>query len=48
MRMTKTREMIGAIFAIVLVILFAAIATGLFGWNIPVLRDIANALGVGG
>lgn len=48
MRMTKTREIFGAIFALVLLVIFAAIATGLFGWNIPVLRDIANAMGVGG
>ena len=47
LRWTQIRAFIGAIFAIAVLILFAAIAAGLFGWNVPVLSDIANAIGIG-
>jgi len=45
---TKVREIIAAIFAILLVILFAAVGAALAGWNIPILRNITDALGIGG
>ncbi len=47
LRWTQIRAFIGGVFAIAILILFAAAATGLFGWNIPILSDIASAIGIG-
>lgn len=42
MRWTKFRETVGAVFAVALVVLLVA-AIGVYaGWNIPILRDIAD------
>jgi Na+/H+ antiporter NhaA len=47
LRWTQIRAFIGAIFAIAVLFLFVSIAADLFGWNVPVLSDIANAIGIG-
>lgn len=39
-RMTKVRGFLGAVFAIVILIVFVAIAARVLGWDIPVLNDI--------
>ena len=46
MKATKVRQSIAALVAIALIIVFAAIATGIFGWNIPLLKDLAEVMGV--
>ena len=48
MKATKVREMFMGLVAIVIIVVVAALASAVFGWNIPVLRDIAAALGMGG
>ena len=48
MSMTRMREAIAAIVALLLVFVMAVAATGVFGWNIPVLSNLANMLGIGG
>lgn len=47
MKMTKMREVFAAIFAIVIVVLMAAIGAAMAGWRIPILSAISDALGVG-
>lgn len=42
----KAREVMGAIFAIVLVFALLVGMTAIFGWNIPIISDIAGALGL--
>lgn len=42
----KIRQAATALFGILLIILCASVATGLFGWNIPGLRAIADLIGV--
>jgi hypothetical protein len=44
----KVRGYLGAVFAVVVLIGFAAVATKSMGMNIPILRNIAGALGVSG
>jgi hypothetical protein len=44
-RMTKVRGFIAAVVAIVLLIVFAAIVTSSMDMNVPVLQDIADAIG---
>lgn len=44
----KIRAFFGAVFAVVVLIGFAAIATTALGMNIPILRDIAAFFGVSG
>ncbi|MFO7974246.1 MAG: hypothetical protein R6V12_06405 [Candidatus Hydrogenedentota bacterium] len=39
-RMTKIRAFLGAVFAIVILIVFIAIAARVLGWDIPVLNDM--------
>lgn len=48
MSWTKTREAMAAIVAIILVIVFAAIGAAIFGWDIPILSKITDALGLTG
>lgn len=48
MKATKVREMFMGLVAVVIIVVVAALASAVFGWNIPVLRDIAAALGMGG
>jgi uncharacterized membrane protein len=48
MRATKVRDILGAIVAIVLVILVLAAISVYAGWNIPVLREIAGFMGIKG
>lgn len=48
MKATKVREMFMGLVAIVIIVVVAALASAVFGWNIPILRDIAAALGMGG
>ena len=47
MSMNKTREIIAAIVAVILIILFAAVGAALMGWDIPGLNFISNAMGIG-
>lgn len=44
----KVRAFLGAVFAVIVLILFAAIVTTSMGMNIPGLRNIAGALGFSG
>lgn len=46
LRWTQIRAFIGGVFAIAVLILFISIACGLFGWDVPVFTDIANAIGI--
>jgi len=46
MRKTQIRAMIATIFAIVVLVLGAAIGTSVLGMNVPILRDISAALGM--
>jgi hypothetical protein len=46
MRKTRIRAFIGAVFAIVVLIVFAAIAAKAMGKDIPILRDISRAIGM--
>ena len=48
MSMVKVREKIAAIVAIALVVVLAAITLTVMGYNIPVLSNISQALGVTG
>lgn len=43
----KLREIIGVLVAIVLIVVFAAIGAAVAGWDIPLLSDITDALGIG-
>jgi hypothetical protein len=45
-RMTKVRGFIGVVFAIAVLVLFAAFVAPQMGWDIPVLNSIAKALGM--
>ncbi len=44
MKSTKIRAFIAGVVAIVLVVIMASVASAKFEWNIPVLRDIGNAI----
>lgn len=44
--MTKIRGFLASVFAIILVILLASVGTAMLGMDIPVLSDIAAAVGV--
>lgn len=47
MQWTKVREKMLAVIAIIIVmVVFAGLAV-VMGWNIPIIRDIAEALGIG-
>jgi ABC-type phosphate/phosphonate transport system permease subunit len=46
MRKTQIRAFIGTVFAIVVLIVFAAIAASAMGKDIPILRDISRAIGM--
>lgn len=46
LRMTKVRGFIAATFAIVLVVLLAAVATAALNIRVPILSTIADALGL--
>ncbi|MEA3365920.1 MAG: hypothetical protein U9Q79_09810 [Candidatus Hydrogenedentes bacterium] len=39
-RMTKVRAFLGAVFAIVILIVFLALAARVLGWDIPMLNNI--------
>ena len=41
----KVRAFFGAVFAVIVLILFASFATTSLGMNIPILRDIGAAIG---
>jgi hypothetical protein len=43
----KIREVIGVLVAVVLIVLFAAVGAAVAGWDIPLLSDITDALGIG-
>jgi len=46
MRKTQIRAFIGAVFAIVILVVFAAIAASAMGKDVPILRVISRALGM--
>lgn len=48
MKMVKIRETLAAFFALVLVIVLLAVVAKVFGFEIPGLIHITNALGIGG
>jgi hypothetical protein len=43
----KVRETFMAIFAIAIIVVVAALAATVFDWDIPILRSITRALGIG-
>lgn len=43
----KAREKIAAGFAVLLVVLFVAVGAAMAGWEIPILKDITDAIGIG-
>ena len=43
--MTKIRGFIGAVVAVVILIVFSAIVASVLEWDVPVLRDISGAIG---
>ena len=45
-RMTAVRNFLGTIFAIILIILLLAVVAAVFDWNIPVISDIGNTIGL--
>ncbi len=45
-RMTKVRGFIATTVAIVLIVLLAAVATSALGMRVPILSNIADALGL--
>lgn len=45
-RMTQARQIIGVLFAIVVLVLAAVFADVKLGWNVSVLDSIAKALGI--
>ena len=45
MAMTKIRGFIGAVVAVVILIVFSAIVASVLEWDVPVLRDISGAIG---
>jgi len=45
---TKIREKIAAVAAIIIVIIMVAVGGAVFGWDIPILSNITDALGIGG
>tara|TARA_R110001592_G_scaffold318864_2_gene596131 strand:- start:1142 stop:1288 length:147 start_codon:yes stop_codon:yes gene_type:complete len=47
MKMVKVRETFAALFALVLVVLLVAVIAKVFGFEIPGLIHITNALGIG-
>lgn len=46
MKTVKIRETIAALVAVILVFGLLVMASAVFGWNIPVISDIANMLGL--
>ncbi len=46
MRKTQIRAFIGTVFAIAVLVVFAAIAASAMGKDIPILRNISGALGM--
>lgn len=46
MSKVRTRNRIAAFFALVLIFLLFVGMAGIFGWNIPIIIDIARALGM--
>lgn len=46
MKFVKLREYTAALFALALVVLFVAVAAAVFGYRIPGLIHITNALGI--
>ena len=46
-RMTRVRDIIASIAALVLIVLLAAAASAALGWNIPVLNAIGKMMGLG-
>jgi len=45
---TKIREKVAALAAIVIVIILFAVGSAVFGWDVPILSNITDALGIGG
>ncbi len=48
MKLLKIRETFAAIFALTLVVLLLAVVARVFGFEIPGLIQITDALGIGG
>lgn len=47
MTVRKIREVIAALFALTLVVILVAVAASVFGYRIPGLVNITDALGLG-
>ncbi len=48
MRWTRVRDTAAAVTGLLLMLIAATVATGLFGWEIPGLKALAKLLGVPG
>jgi hypothetical protein len=48
MNLRKLREVLAALFALTLVVILVAVAASVFGYRIPGLANITDALGLGG
>ncbi|MCP4645734.1 MAG: hypothetical protein GY851_35140 [bacterium] len=46
MRKTQIRAFIAGVITLVVLVLFLAIASSKLGWDVPVLRNIAGAIGM--
>ena len=44
--MLKTRKVVAGLFALAMVFLMIVVASVVFGWNIPVVSDVADMLGL--
>lgn len=44
--MLQTRKIVAGLFALVMVFLMLVLASVVFGWNIPVISDVADMLGL--
>ena len=43
----KAREKIAAVFALLCIVLFVAVGAAIAGLEIPILKDITDAIGIG-
>jgi hypothetical protein len=46
MKMVKVRETIAALVAVILVFGLLVMMSAVFGWNIPIISNVANMLGL--
>lgn len=47
-RKTQVRAFFGTVFAFLLIFGLLVVTAGVLGWDIPIVSDIADSLGIGG